>query len=82
MQKNLSVRETERLAAAAGCSAASEGRAEGAAKSADVVALEKELTDALGMKVELEDEGEGRGLVTIYYRSLEQLDHVCRKMKR
>ena len=32
VQKNLSVRETERLAPAAGCSSASEGRAEGAAE--------------------------------------------------
>ena len=32
-----------------------------AAKNADIVALEKELSELLGMKVELRDEGEGRG---------------------
>jgi ParB family chromosome partitioning protein len=52
------------------------------AKSADVVALEKELSDQLGMKVELRDEGEGRGVVTVFYRSLEQLDHLCRKFRK
>ena len=31
------------------------------------------------MKVEISDEGEGRGEVTVLYRSLEQLDHICRK---
>ena len=82
VQKNLSVRETERLAQQPDAVPRPRVERKAPQKSADVVALEKDLTDALGMKVELKDEGEGRGLVTIYYRSLEQLDHVCRKMKR
>jgi ParB family chromosome partitioning protein len=80
VRKNLSVRETERLAQQP--DAAPPAKAHGKTKSADLVALEKELGDTLGMKVELRDEGEGRGLVTIYYRSLEQLDHVIHKIRR
>ena len=82
VQKNLSVRETERLAQQPEAMPRPKPERKPVVKSADVVALEKELTDALGMKVELSDEGEGRGVVTILYRSLEQLDHLCRKMRR
>jgi len=82
VQKNLSVRETERLAQAPDATPRQKPERKTASKSADVVALERELTDALGMKVELRDEGEGRGLVTIYYRSLEQLDHLARKIRK
>lgn len=82
VQKNLSVRETERLAQEPDASPRAKPEAKTKVKSADVVALEKEMGDALGMKVELRDEGEGRGLVTIYYRSLEQLDHVIAKIRR
>jgi ParB family chromosome partitioning protein len=81
-QKNLSVRETERLVQQPEAMPRPKPERRLVQKSADVVALEKELSDSLGMKVELRDEGEGRGLVTIYYRSLEQLDHVARKIKR
>ena len=82
VQKNLSVRETERLAQQPAASERPKAGPKPVAKGADIVALERELSDALGMKVELRDEGEGRGLVTVYYRSLEQLDHVCRKIRR
>jgi ParB family chromosome partitioning protein len=82
VQKNLSVRETERLVQQPEAMPRPKVERKVVTKSADVVALEKELSDSLGMKVELRDEGEGRGIVTIYYRSLEQLDHVCRKIKR
>jgi ParB family chromosome partitioning protein len=70
VQKNLSVRETERLVQQPEAMPRPKVERKVVAKSADVVALEKELSDSLGMKVELRDEGEGRGIVTIYYRSL------------
>lgn len=82
VQKNLSVRETERLVQQSDATPRPKTERKVATKTADVVALEKELSDSLGMKVELKDEGEGRGLVTIYYRSLEQLDHVVRKIRK
>jgi ParB family chromosome partitioning protein len=52
------------------------------AKSADVAALERELSGTLGMKVEITDDGEGRGEVSILYRSLEQLDYLIGKMRK
>ena len=78
--KNLSVRETERLAQAPDAVPSQQKKRKG--KTADVVALEKELTDKLGMKVEIVDAGEGRGEVQILYRSLEQLDLICGRLRQ
>jgi len=44
---------------------------------ADTAALEKRLSDALGLKVALRIEGEA-GEIRIRYTSLDQLDEVCR----
>ncbi|GAA0641429.1 ParB/RepB/Spo0J family partition protein [Brevundimonas lenta] len=49
--------------------------------SADVAALEQDLADALGLKVQLADKG-GRGELSIRYASLEQLDDLCRRLMR
>ena len=46
-------------------------------KDADTVALEKSLTDFLGLKVQLAHKGQG-GQMRIEYKSLEQLDELCR----
>jgi len=53
----------------------------GGETSADVAALEQDLADALGLKVELADRG-GKGELTIRYGSLEQLDDLCRRLMR
>jgi ParB family chromosome partitioning protein len=55
------------------------GKAKAAAKSSDVRALERKLTDALGLSVAINNRG-ARGELRIRYRSLEQLDAVCRKL--
>ena len=49
-------------------------------KDADVVALEKELSDLLGMRVAIKGQGE-KGRVEIQYRNLEQLDAVCAHLR-
>ncbi len=49
--------------------------------SADVAALEQDLADALGLKVQLADRG-GKGELTIHYGTLEQLDDLCRRLMR
>ncbi len=76
VEKSLSVRATERLAQLPQAEPRPKP-ARGKVKSADIVALEKELTDTMGMRVEVKDHGEGRGEVTILYRSLEQLEAIC-----
>ena len=78
-RRGLSVRETERLAKSGG---ARPRRASGpAAKPADTVALENDLTAHLGMRVTIEhDEGDRRGRMVIRYGSLERLDDLCRHL--
>ena len=49
-------------------------------KDADTRALEKVLTDGLGMIVEINHAGE-TGAVVVRYTSLEQLDALCRRLK-
>jgi ParB family chromosome partitioning protein len=51
----------------------------GNAKDADTIALEKDLTAAMGMKTSIAHEGQG-GSVTIRYEDLEQLDELCSKL--
>jgi ParB family transcriptional regulator, chromosome partitioning protein len=48
-------------------------------KAADTRALEKRLSDALGLEVSVDHRGEG-GTLRIKYRNLEQLDAVLRKL--
>jgi ParB family chromosome partitioning protein len=50
-------------------------------KDADTITLEKRLADALGLAVSIEHRGHG-GELRIRYKSLEQLDHVIRRLER
>ena len=51
------------------------------AEDSDTRALEKSLTDALGLLVTIAHRGE-TGEVRIRYKSLDQLDDLCRKLKK
>jgi len=77
-RRGLSVRQAEALARPSPSRGASR-RPRG--KDADTAALEADLTEALGLKVEVRGAGEG-GEVRISYESLEQLDEVCRRLSR
>jgi ParB family chromosome partitioning protein len=46
-------------------------------KDADTRAMEKLLSDALGMRVDIHHDS-GRGEVRVTYQSLDQLDALCR----
>ena len=81
IRNGLSVRQTEALVRQA-----AEGPKPAKAKtatdrSADTVALEQDLGDALGLKVEVRDKG-GKGELVIRYGALEQLDDLCRRLTR
>jgi ParB family chromosome partitioning protein len=45
----------------------------------DLVALERQLGDMLGLKVQVAHKGQG-GTVTLHYSSLDQLDLVCQRL--
>ena len=51
------------------------------AKSADTVMLEKRLSDALGLAVSIDQRRSG-GMLSIKYRSLDQLDDVLRRLEK
>jgi len=46
---------------------------------ADLVALERQLADILGLKVQVTHKGQG-GAVTLSYSSLDQLDMICQRL--
>jgi ParB family transcriptional regulator, chromosome partitioning protein len=79
----LNVRQTEALArrAVAGTAPSTPGKGRPASdpSTADVAALEQDLSEALGLKVQLTDRG-GRGELVLGWRSLEQLDDLCRRL--
>ena len=51
-----------------------------ALKDANTLALEKQLGETLGLKVEVKSKGRAGGQLVIRYKTLEQLDEVCAKL--
>jgi ParB family transcriptional regulator, chromosome partitioning protein len=49
-------------------------------KDADTKSLEQSVTNALGMKVEIQHQGDKGGEVRIRYRTLEQLDEIMHRL--
>jgi ParB family chromosome partitioning protein len=84
LTKGLSVRQAEMLAKqrkpGIGTSMA-RASARNAAKAADadLQALERQLGDMLGLKVQESHKGDG-GAVTLHYSSLDQLDMICQRL--
>ncbi len=81
IEGGLSVRQAEALAQQP-AEANDNPRASGGAKEkdADTLALEKLLTDSSGLKVVINHKEKG-GEVRIAYRTLEQLDELCRRLQ-
>ena len=82
--KGLSVRQTEERARHVKPGAGHDiarASARNAAKpiDADLLALERQLGDMLGLKVQVAHNGQ-RGTVTLHYSSLDQLDMVCQRL--
>ena len=91
---DLSVRETERLAAPkpeeakpkpstaapSGEPAKKALRASGGAKDADTKALERDLEAALGLTVSIDHHGKEGGEVRLDYATLDQLDDICARL--
>ena len=81
--QGLSVRQAEQLARQArpAGSAGPRGaaRREAGEGNADIVALERQLGDLLGLKVKVSHSG-GHGAVTLHFSSLDQLDLICQRL--
>ena len=79
--EGLSVRETEALVRREAKGGQARAAAGPRAKDADTLALERDLSEALGLKVEISDKN-GAGEVRVRYGALEQLEDVCRRLMR
>lgn len=92
--KNLSVRQTEKLAKgeldtnkpkspsskAPGVTSASGSNRQAANKNEDILALEATLSKSLGLKVQINDYGHQQGEIVVGYSSLEELDTILRRL--
>jgi ParB family chromosome partitioning protein len=81
LDNGLSVRETERLAQ--GDQERPKGESSHqtkAPKDADTLALERSLTELLGMAVNIKHRGE-KGELSVRYNSLDQLEGICRRLR-
>ncbi len=74
----LSVREAESLTREA---ASPKTRNRKPEKSADTRALERSVAEALGLKIDIIDRGHAGGTVSIGYKSLDQLEEICRRLQ-
>jgi ParB family chromosome partitioning protein len=50
-------------------------------KTADTIALERRVSDTLGLAVAIDHRGEA-GVMRIHYSNLDQLDGVLRRLER
>jgi len=79
--RGLSVRETEKLAKKPKPDGKDTESRGSQAKEADTIALEKDLSAALGMKVVIDHKpGQEGGRLTVQYSSLDGLDDLCQKL--
>jgi ParB family chromosome partitioning protein len=81
IKRGLNVRQVEAAMRKDGAAQAREARGETRAKAPDTKALERRLSDALGLDVSVDHRGQG-GTLHIKYRDLDQLDGIIRKLDR
>ena len=77
IERGLSVRQTEALVRRT--RAPRSGSRAAPAADADILALERQLADLLGLRVEIEHE-QRSGSVKLHYSTLEQLDMICQRL--
>lgn len=84
VRRGLNVRQTERLGRPAPRRAEAGGGPGGASagvsdKDADTLALERDLSNRLGLQVSISQRGPG-GTLALHYQSLDQLDELLRRL--
>lgn len=80
IELGLSVRDAEKLKRTNGGQPAGRSREHTGRADPSTRALEQSLSDATGLKVEIDDKGKQGGRVVIHYKTLEQLDEVCLRL--
>lgn len=79
IDKGLTVRDTERLAKKGPSVPRPRGAKALPDADADIMALERQLSDLIGVKVSISHAGKN-GSLTLAYSSLEQLDMICQRL--
>ena len=79
--KGMSVRDAERLAQNDIKSQSEHNQSKVEKKDSDTLALERTLSDSLGLEVRINHKG-GPGQIRINYRTLDQLEEICRLLER
>ncbi|MEL0112849.1 MAG: ParB/RepB/Spo0J family partition protein [Rickettsiales bacterium] len=79
VKKSLNVRQTEALIRREQSSRVSGERTAGSTKDPNTSALERDLGNLLGLKVEIDERGEA-GILKFHYQNLEQLDDVLQRL--
>jgi ParB family chromosome partitioning protein len=80
--EQLSVREVERRVQLAGKNKPAGKNGKPARSNADIEALEREIADHLGAKVQLSHGKNGSGKLIIHYHGLDSLDGILEKLRR
>jgi ParB family transcriptional regulator, chromosome partitioning protein len=80
VERGLNVRQVEALVQKERRPASGKSSSYEPARDADIVALERELTGSLGLAVRIKTQGSG-GEVVISYRTLDQLDHLLKRLR-
>ena len=78
IQLGLSVREAETLTREASSPRSKKTKVK---KDSDTKALEKLVSEAIGLNVAIHDMGPKGGTVTVSYKSLEQLEEICKRLQ-
>jgi len=81
VKRGLNVRQVENWARTSGRRAGTARHTARSGKDADTEALERRLSDTLGLQVTVDHRANGGGMVQIRYRTLEQLDEVVRRLE-
>ena len=79
--KGMSVRDAERLAQNDIKAQSQPNQSKVEKKDSDTLALERTLSDSLGLEVRINHKG-GPGQIRINYRTLDQLEEICRLLER
>ncbi len=84
VKQGLNVRQTEALARQTGESLETKSQVEKAkiGKDTDTLALEDDLTRHLGLAVSVSTRASGAGSLQVSFKTLEQLDDLCRRLTR
>jgi ParB family chromosome partitioning protein len=80
IKKGLNVRQTEKLVKKKDPGATLHRIAAAVEKDADTLALERDLANILGLKVEIRAHQSGGGALTLHYSTLEQLDDILHRL--